>query len=215
MDFVTIIFRTAFFYLYITIMFRIMGKREVGQLSIFDLIVSMLMAELAAISIENYKDSILFALVPVTVVVLLQVLFSVLSLKNQKIRDFMDGEPSLIIKEGRLCFQEMSKQRYNLNDLLLQLRNKSIASIEEVEYAFLEANGNLSIFPYKRFQRKQDFPLPLILDGKVQEQTLQELHKNKAWLDRLLLDQGLQLDDIFYAFYKSKKAYIIKRSELL
>ena len=123
-----------------------MGKREVGQLSITDLIVSLLIAELAVISVENYDKSILFSLVPIVILVILQCILSYISLKKPKFRIFLDGNPSIIIKNGKINYKEMLKQRYNLDDLLVQLREKSIKSIEDVDYAVLETNGRLSIF---------------------------------------------------------------------
>lgn len=100
-----------------------MGKRELGQLSIIDLIVSLLIAELTIISIENYKESILYSLVPIVILVLLQCILSYIGLKKPKFRIFLDGNPSVsCIKNGKINYNEMLKQRYNLNDLLISLR---------------------------------------------------------------------------------------------
>ena len=146
----TIIFRTIFFYIFVVISYKIMGKREVGELGIFDFIISMLISQLIAISIEYYKDPIWFVIIPTVILVIFQVIFAYLSLKNNKFRDTLDGKESVIISNGKLNFSEMIKQKYNLNDLLLQLRDKGIRTIEEVDYAILETNGKLSVF------KKQD-----------------------------------------------------------
>ena len=125
-----VVLRTIFFYLFIFVIYRIMGKREVGQLSITDLIVSLLIAELTVISIENYKASILYSLIPIVILVLMQCILAYISLKKPKFRIFLDGNPSLIIKNGKINYNEMLRQRYNLDDLLVQLRDKGYRSIE-------------------------------------------------------------------------------------
>ena len=106
-----------------------MGKREVGQLSITDLIVSLLIAELTVISIEDYEKSMLYSLIPIVILVLLQCILSYISLKKPKFRIFLDGNPSVIIKGGKINYNEMLKQRYNLDDLLVQLRDKGYLSL--------------------------------------------------------------------------------------
>ena len=210
---ITVLIRTIFFYFFIFIIYRIMGKREVGQLSIIDLIVSLLIAELTVISIENYNKSMLYSLIPIVVLVLLQCILAYISLKKPKFRIFLDGNPSLIIKEGKINYNEMLKQRYNLDDLLVQLRDKGYRSIEEVEYAVLENNGTLSIFPYET--NKTPLPLPIILDGDIQEETLKHLKKDKKWVYNFLERKNLTLEEIFFAFYKDKNIFIIKNQDLL
>ena len=107
----------------------------------------------------------------------------------------------------------MIKQRYNLDDLLSQLRDKGISSLEEVDYAILETSGKLSVFR-KKDGMSGDYPLPLILDGKVEKDTLIAIKKDKLWLNRKLKDNNLKLEDIFYGFYKNNDLYIIKKSDL-
>ena len=105
----------------------------------------------------------------------------------------------------------MIKQRYTLNDLLLQLRDKDIRSIDEVDYAVLENNGKLSVFK-KDDKDKGTFPLPLILDGYIEEDNIKLLHKDKTWLLNTLKEKNMLLKDIFYAFYKNKKLFFIKKN---
>ncbi len=205
-----IIFRTLFFYIVVVISYKIMGKREVGELGVFDFIISMLISQLIAISIENYKDPIWFVLVPACILVILQIVFAKLSLKSNKFRDALDGKESVIIANGKLNFNEMTKQKYNLNDLLLQLRDKGIRTIEEVEYAILETNGKLSVFK-KSDENKNIFPLPLILDGVIEEKNLKYINKNRKWLINVIKLRKIELENIFYAFYMNKEVYIIKK----
>ena len=210
---IIVIIRTIFFYLFIFLIYRIMGKREVGQLSITDLIVSLLIAELTVISIENYDKSMLYSLIPIVLLVLLQCILSYISLKKPKFRIFLDGNPSVIIKDGKINYNEMLKQRYNLDDLLVQLRDKGYRSIEEVEYAILESSGTLSVFPYET--GKSPLPLPLILDGDIEEDTLKHLKKDKKWVYNFLDKKDIKLEEVFFAFYKDKNIFIIKNDDLL
>ncbi len=190
-----------------------MGKREVGQLGIIDLIVSILIAELAVISIENLEYSIWISLVPIITITCLQIILAKLTLNAPKFRNFLDGKPSVIISNGKINYKEMVKQKYNLDDLLVQIREKGNKSIEEIEYAVLENNGSLSVFPKQ--DKKTPFPLALILDGKIQKDTLKGINRDEKWLYKILNERNLELDNIFYAFYKDKNVFIIKNNDLL
>jgi len=190
-----------------------MGKREIGELTIMDFIVSIFIAEMVAISIENYNSNIFLSLIPIGVLVFLQVVFSVVSLKSQATRKIVDGQPSVIISRGKLNFKEMLKQRYNLDDLLTQLRGQSIKSIEEVDYAILETSGKLSVFK-KADDKDRTYPLALILDGVLDEEVLLQIKKTKNWLYQELEKENLKLENIFYAFYRNKKLYIIEKDKI-
>ena len=212
MELFSVIVRTLFFYFFITVAYRLMGKREVGQLGIIDLIVSILIAELVAISIENINDPMYLTIMPISLLVLLEIFLAFISTKSKKIRVLLEGKPSLIISNGKINYHEMIKQRYTLDDLLLSLRQKEIKDLSEVEYAFLESNGKLSIFKYNKFRIKSSYPMPLILDGKIENDTLKCLKKTEDWLKGRLKEYNVNLKEIFYAFYKNKKIYIIKKS---
>lgn len=213
MDYVIVVFRTCLFYLLITIMYRFMGKREVGQLGMVDLSVSILIAELVAMSIENRNESVFLSIIPILVLVLIQIGVAYISLKKSKVRDCFDGTPSVIINRGVINFKEMVRQRYNIDDLLSQLREKSIRTIEEVDYAVLETNGTLSVFTRKD-GRFGEYPLPLILDGVIQEDTMKQIKKNKKWIEDKLKVENVKLNDVFYGFYKDKSIYLIRISDL-
>mgnify|MGYP002626414461 FL=1 len=187
-----------------------MGKREIGELSIIDFIVSMYIAEIVAISIENYKESMAISLIPILLLVLLQIITAKLSYKNKKIRDVLDGKPSIIISRGKVNFKEMKRLRYNLDDLLSQLRGESIKSIAEVDYAILETNGKLSIF---KKEGPSPYPLAVILDGKIEEDVLIEINKSKRWLEKELERKHVLLENVFYAFYQRNKLFIIENEK--
>ena len=196
-------------YFFIILVYRIMGKKEVGQLSIVDLIVSILIAELVALAIEA-KKNIFYSIIPISLLVVIQILMSYISLKSVKFRYLIDGKPTVIIKNGKLNFTEMSKIRYSLDDLITQLRLQGVKSIEKIKYAVLENNGSLSIFT-----DNSDYPMPIILDGVIDYQVLKEINKDYKWLKKILDNKGLDINNIFYAFYTQKKLFIIERKDLI
>ncbi len=211
MEYMILIIKTFFLYLLVAFIFRIMGKREVGQLGTFDLVVFILIAELVAMGIEH-KSNLIYFLTPIVILVLLQLLIARFSLKSSKFRNFIDGKPTVIIKNGILNFKEMVNQRYTLDDLLLQLREKDVKRIDEVDYAILETNGKLSVF--KKKDSDNSYPLPIILDGEVQFDNLYMIKKGKKWLLNVLIEKDVKVDDVFYAFYKQKELYIIKKNDV-
>ncbi len=214
MQLFTVVFRTIFFYFFITVAYRLMGKREVGQLGIVDLIVSILIAELVAISIENNQDAMFMTIIPITILVILEISLAFISMKSRWIRTVLDGKPSLIIYNGIINYREMIKQRYNLDDLLIAMRQKEIHSIDEVEYAFLEPNGKLSLFKYNCFKLRTPYPIPLIVDGKLNNKTLKKIHKTESWLKNELIKNRIELKNVFYAFYNRNNLFIIKKNNL-
>ncbi|MBO9130476.1 DUF421 domain-containing protein [Bacillus sp. 165] len=194
MEVFPIIIRTFFVYCVILFIFRLMGKREIGELSILDLVVFIMIAELAVIAIEDPKLSIIHAMLPMFILMLVQIILAMVSLKSQKVRKILDGEPVILIKEGKIDEKQMKKQRYNFDDLLLQLREKEIGDIRDVEYAILEPSGKLSVFEkdrsLKKWMTKPKFSLPLIIDGVIQEDHLAMIEQTNLWLRQKLRNLG-------------------------
>lgn len=214
MELLAVLLRTVFFYFFILIIFRLMGKREFKQLSVQDLVVSILIAELVAISIENTDDSMLLTVIPISILVILEIVISFITLKSNKLRHIIEGKPTLLINKGKINYKELVKQRYSLDDLLLELRSNNIKNLKDVEYAVLENNGNLSIFKYNFLVPSSTFPFPIILDGIIQKDTLKYLKKSETWLHNILIKKNVDQKDVFYGFYKNKELYIIKKNEL-
>lgn len=214
MEYLKIVIRISFFYFFIILIYRVMGKREVGQLGIVDLIVSILIAELVAISVEDVSKSILASIIPILCLVFLQISLSYTGLKSGKIRELLDGSPSFIIKNGVINYREMIKQKYSLDDLLTQLREKGYRNIEDIEYAILENNGTLSVFEYGNKRINSPLPMPIILDGKIQYDTLKNMNEDDNFVKEILEKRNIELKQVFYAFYKNKNVFIIKYNEL-
>jgi len=184
MDYAHMTIRTVIVYISIAIFFRIMGKREIGELSLLDLVVFILLTEIAAIGIENHKIPLHEVTYPMIVIVLIQILFSFISLKSVRFRKILDGKPVFLIHNGKVLDKEMKKQRYTFDDLLLQLHENNIGDVRDVQYAILETNGKLSIFqkPSQNQNEQSDLTFPLILDGIIQHENLKQYQKDKEWL---------------------------------
>lgn len=207
-EFLVVAFRTMFLYILILVIFRLMGKREVGELSLMDLVIFVLIAEVASFAIDDPKRDLFGSIFPMILLLFIQLGTSYWSLKSKKVRDIIDGSPTLIIRNGDIIESEMRKIRYNLDDLFQQLREQQIGSIQDVAYAFLEPSGNLSVFKIG-----EDHPvLPLIVDGDIQESHLVLIQKDKEWLlDEL---KKLHIDDsgtVFYCSYEKEKLYVQMR----
>ncbi|RXY98311.1 DUF421 domain-containing protein [Fictibacillus sp. S7] len=201
MEYYTIVLRTIFVYFILIGVFRLMGKREIGKLSVLDFVVSIMIAELAVISIEDPKVPMLKHLIGIFVLFLIQIFLAFLSLKSKKVREIVDGKPSIIIENGHINESEMKKQRYNFDDLLTQLRENNVRNVTDVEFGILESTGKLSVIIKEDSVKTGDseipysnLPLvfPVILDGKIQEDHLKKLDKTSLWLRQELRKMGFR-----------------------
>lgn len=192
MDYFTIGLRTLLVYFLLMIIFRVMGKREIGQVSILDFVVSIMIAEIAVLSIESPDEPMLKSILPIFILVAIQIILALLSLNNEKIRGLVDGKPSILIDRGRIDEREMRKQRYNFDDLLIQLREKDITRVSDVEFAILESSGKLSVIKKDEKSERFNFPLPLILDGHIQKEHLKRMNKTEEWLQIELRKLGFE-----------------------
>lgn len=214
-EYVIITARTIFIYFVILFIFRLMGKREIGELSILDLVVSIMIAEMAVVSIENTTDPLLHTVYPMLLLMLIQIALAYFSLKSQKIREIIDGKPTVIIDKGKIDEHEMRKQRYNLDDLLLQLREKNVRSVSDVEFAILEPSGKLSVFQKEKDQKnsistESEFEWPIILDGVVQEKQLEKINKTNLWIRQQLRKLGYKdIKKVSYCSYNQNKGTFV------
>ncbi|MDW0109615.1 DUF421 domain-containing protein [Sporosarcina aquimarina] len=211
-DLLIISFRTVFLYALIVLILRLMGKREVGELSVIDVVVFVIIAEVAALALDSPDAKLLHSILPMLVLLVIQYISSLISLKSKKFRDVVDGDPTVIIKDGIILEEEMRKQRYNLDDLFQQLREKQVGSVYDVSYAYLETSGNLAVFQYG------DTPpvLPFISDGDIDVGHLSLQDKTEEWLLTELKKKGIEdPKQVFYCSYEKdelkvqlKQAYL-------
>ncbi|MFC7320995.1 DUF421 domain-containing protein [Halobacillus campisalis] len=184
-----LIIRTVITYFFILIVFRLMGKREIGELSVMDLVVFIMLAEIAIFLIEKPEASLWQAVIPMAVLLLIQWGSALLSLKSKRFRDWFDGKPSILIRNGKIDEREMRRQRYNFSDLLMQLREQEVQDIKVIDFAILEPSGKLSVFK-KGEDGSSDYAVVLIEDGHVQYNGLRSIEKSKEWLMNELKQKG-------------------------
>ncbi len=212
----TLLFRVVILYFAVMLALRLMGKREIGQLSVFDFVVSVMLAEVSAVPMEDLKKPLWHGLVATGALVLLQVVVANVQLKSHRVRHLVDGEPSVLIEHGKIKDKEMKKVHYTVQDLLMQLRQRGFASVGDVEFAILETSGQLSVFPKTEKQpltvgdwgQKSEavgVPLPLIIDGKPVYKSLNILKRDEAWLQEQVSSRGYnRIEDVFYASIDQK-----------
>lgn len=210
-EYFTLIWKCFFFYFVIIFALRLMGKREVGELSVFDIVIYLVMSELLALSITEADDSIFKALVPLFTLAFLQILLSQILLRFQKVRDFVDGKPVILIDHGVINQKAMRKERYSIDDLMTQLRDKNIGTPEEVAFAILENSGSLSVLPANCNHMK--YPFPLIQDGVMHHEVMDSLEVNEAELLKLCKANGIdKIEDCFICLYQKNGYFMLKKA---
>lgn len=192
--------KTIFCYFFLFIVLKIMGKREVGEISTFDMVVFLVMSELFSLSLNDAKSSLWHSILPILIIMVLQLITAFLSLKFKKIRIYMEGKPTYLIIDGKIRQDELKKNRYNLDDLMMQLRSKDIQSIQEVAFALLEGNGSLSII--KKEQQIIGYPEPIIEDGKINFEALKNIKMSQEELYKEIAKNGYkEVSEIYYGEY--------------
>lgn len=191
-----------------------MGKREIGQLSVFDFAVILIIADILAIGVEKNDQALYYYLVPIIAISLIQKILAFLMLKWAKLRYLIDGKQSNIIIDGVLQIKEMRKQNYNIDDLILQVRLNEVTSLSEIKYAILETNGQLSIYKKTDFQgNNKIYPFPIIISGKIQKDCLEILNLKETWVLNEVNRQGKNLKDIIYANFENNHLFIIETKD--
>lgn len=206
----TVILRTILIYFIVLLVVRLMGKREIGQLSPFDFVVAIIIAEVAALPMEQPEIPLLRGLMPLFVLAVLEIGFSYAALHSRWLRYFVCGSPQVVIRDGQILHREMRRARYNLDDLLSQLREKGYPDPAEVAVAVLENSGELSVIPRSECRpvTREDLnlgpvatglPLILIADGEVLRPNLAAVKRDETWLEQELKARGLSFQEVFLA----------------
>lgn len=223
-----LVWKTLLLYLVVILSMRLMGKRQIGQLQPFEFAVAVMISEIAALPLTEDDRKIHHALIPITVLVACQLLISLISMKGVKIRAYICGKPSILIRNGRILEKNMRKELCTINDLLEQLRFNNIQNVSDVEYAVMETNGQLSVVlkSQKRPVTPEDLNLrtkyegyttDLIIDGRLMDESIRKLNIDKQWLDQQLRERGItDYKMVFYAALDSLGGfYIQKKGEYL
>ena len=210
-NYLTLILKCILFYFIIIFALRCMGKREIGELSIFDIVIYLVMSELLALSLTKDSESIFMTLVPLITLSLLQILVAYIIMKSGKLRNLIDGKPVIIIENGRIDQKVMKKERYNIDDLMMQIRECDIGSIHEIAYAILETNGRLTIL--KKNDCKVKYPFPLIQDGILMKNQCQACNIDIADLISSMNKEGIiSIKEVFLCLYTKNGLSFIKKN---
>lgn len=203
-----IFFRTVVLYLVLIATIRFLGKRQLGQLEPSEVAVTMLIADLASIPMQDENMSILSGLVPIVAVLGLELLLSFISMRSIRFRKILCGKPVILIENGKFLQDNMRKNRVTLDELISQLREKDVMDPQTVQYAILETGGNLSVFPYPQERPatakeagvttdKASLPITIVTDGKLIRDNLQKAGKDDNWLQKTLSKNKVTLKDTF------------------
>lgn len=219
----TIFIRTVIVYLILTVIMRIMGKRQLGELDVNELVITIILSEIATNPITNPERSMLEAIIPMITLASLEILTSGLILKAPIFKSILSSKPAILVSRGIIDFKMMKKVRISLEELVSQVRQNGIYDLNEVDYAILEENGKMSVIPKNanRQPDKSDLKLYcpdtgimhlIISDGAVNTRGLKIIKKDRAWLDHRLSKLGITTEDIFcMTVDDSGKIFIQKR----
>ncbi len=181
--------RTIIMYVLILVIFRLMGKREIGELSLLDLVVYVMLAEIAVFVIEDPETPLRAGIVPMMTLTIVQIILAYVTFKSRKLRLLLTGKPSIVIAKGKIDETMMRRLRYNFDDLTMQLREQGVYNLTDVEYAILETSGKMSVIK-KKDAKENPLSLALILDGEIIDDNLKELGATKEWLLKELEIRG-------------------------
>ena len=198
--------RTIFLYLVLIAVIRMMGKRQIGQMEPSEFVVTMLVANLASIPMQDGGIPLYSGLVPIVTVLSIELLLSSLSMKSMKLRKLLCGKPVILIENGNILQKNLRKTRVTLDELTGHLREKDVLDLRAVQYAILETNGNLSVFPYPKERpasakeagipaKPQYLPITIISDGHIMEENLEKAKKDARWVQKILKEKNAQLRD--------------------
>ena len=221
----TAFFRTVILYLLLIAGLRLSGKRQIGELEPIELVLTLLISDLASVPMQDFALPLFNGVIPIITLIALSTLFSAISLRNVRFRDLVCGQPALVIVDGKLRQETMRRNRLTLDELFEQLRGQGITDLSDVKYAVLETNGRLSVLPRSPLQPVtpeqlgldvQDnvfLPIILINDGRVLTDNLRQAGRDDRWLAQELHRQGIaRSQDVFLLSVDQQGAVVCLRA---
>jgi len=222
--FVTII-RTAVLYILIVFAVRVMGKRQLSELQPSELVITLIIADIASIPMEDNSRPLLSGIIPMFILVALEIIVSVVMMKSSRFRKVMCGSPVMIIENGKLLQNEMKRLRITTEDLCVQLRQLGVFSLDDVQYCIAETNGKLSVLqkPNKRNPSAEDMNINIedtgietviINDGEFLNNSLRLAQTNVKYINKILKREKTDINDVFIMTYNQSGTYrIIKKDK--
>ena len=207
--------RTIILYIIVLIVMRLMGKREIGQLQPFELAISIMIADLAAIPMSDTGIPITNGIIPILGLLVMHLLISLINLKSFKARELICGRHKILIYRGKIDEKALKKERFTINELEERLRGNNIVNIGDVEYAILETSGQITVIqkPSKRNTIPADFgiepdyegiPYDLVIDGKIMKENLRKINKDEKWLRKEVGKFNINPEDALVVTYDGK-----------
>ena len=190
---VSILARTIIIYIILSIILRVMGKRQIGELDVGELVSTLLISEIASVTIDDPDIQLLNAFIPILFIFCAEVILSTLKNKSEKLKHAIEGRPVYIIYKGRLLQDALSENRISINELLSEIRSQGIGDISEVNYAVIEQNGSLSILK----NGDSTMAHSVIIDGEIIYDTLTSIGYNEEWLNKELKSVKAKKKDVF------------------
>ena len=220
----TTFLRAVFLYLVLIATVRLMGKRQVGQMEPSEFVVTMLVANLAAIPMQDGGIPLFSGFVPIVTVLGVELVLSALAIKNIRLRKWLCGKPVILIENGNILQKNLRKTRITIDELTGHLREKDVLDLNSVQYAILETNGNLSVFPYPKEMPapakaagiqvgKQSLPITIVSDGKLLTQNLQAAKKDARWVQRVLTEKQAEMQDTWLLTVDGNDKIVFLRKE--
>ena len=218
--------RTIILYIFIIIGIRLMGKRQVGELEPSELVLSLIIADLASVPMQDYGIPLLTGILPILALLAMTMILSVLTMKSVRFRALMCGRPSIVIRDGLVDQREMARNRLTIDELLQELRAKGYTDPATVKYAILETNGQLSVLPYANQKpptaqqlqvsaEESGLPLVVISDGRLLEHNLRALGRDRKWLDQRLEERGCSgLEAVFLLLVDQTGSIYLARKDM-
>lgn len=191
---ISILIRTIIIYLILSIMLKMMGKRQIGELEVNELVSTLLISEIASIPISDTCTPLLPSILPILFIAALEVIISVIKNKYSPIKKIVEGSPVYIIYKGRLMQGALRENRISINELLTEMRTQGIGDINDIRYGILEQNGKISLL---KNDTADSLAKPLIIDAILDEQTMKLEGINEEWIDKKLKERGLTKDMVF------------------
>lgn len=211
--------RTFFIYILVIISLRLMGKRQIGELQPSELVVAIMISDLACVPMSQLSTPLLYGIIPIFTLVISEIFLSYLSLKSEKVRIMLNGRPQILMKEGKPCRNEMKKARVNIDDLLEELRKCGYYSFEEVDTVVLETGGSISVIPSAKAQpptlgdmnieKKQTvIPYVYITDGRLRLNEIVRGKRNVNWIQNKLKEKGIESTDKVFIMIEDSEGNI-------
>ncbi len=191
-----VVYRTFLFYFALIAVIRLLGKRQVGQMEPSEFVVTILIANLASVPLEDWSIPVWGGLVPMGIVFVCERVISLLCLRSIRARRILCGKPVILIENGQLCEENLRRTRVNLDELSGHLREEGVLAMETVQFAILETNGSITVFPYPTPPKKQELPYTVISDGHILRTNLTLLGRDEAWLRKKLRGKGLKPEQV-------------------